>query len=69
MPILEDICKWGERWMRKRRNLGCEIAGTIEEIGGNVEKYKPGDAVYGYIGSHSGGYAEYAVTKVDEIAP
>jgi NADPH:quinone reductase-like Zn-dependent oxidoreductase len=49
--------------------LGCEIAGTIEEIGGNVEKFKPGDAVYGYIGSHTGGYAEYAVTKVDEIAP
>ncbi len=48
--------------------LGCEVAGTIEEVGGDVKDFKRGDEVYGYIGSHSGGYAEYAIAKADEIA-
>ncbi len=48
--------------------LGCEIAGTIEEVGGDVKDLKIGDAVYGYIGSHTGGYAEYAIAKADEIS-
>ena len=48
--------------------LGCEIAGTVEEVGGDVGNFKRGDAVYGYIGSHAGGYAEYAIAKPDEIA-
>ena len=49
--------------------LGCEIAGTVEAIGGDVKDFQQGDAVYGYIGSHAGGYAEYAIAKADEIAP
>jgi NADPH:quinone reductase-like Zn-dependent oxidoreductase len=47
--------------------LGCEIAGTIDSVGGDVEEFKKGDAVYGYIGSHTGGYAEYTIAKADEI--
>lgn len=47
--------------------LGCEIAGTIEAVGDDVDNFKKGDAVYGYLGSHGGGYAEYAVAKADEI--
>lgn len=49
--------------------LGCEIAGTIEAMGSDVENFQNGDAVYGYLGSHTGGYADYAIAKVDEIAP
>ena len=51
--------------------LGGDIAGTIEEVGAEVENFKQGDAVYGMTvsGGFSGGYAEYAVTKVDVIAP
>ena len=49
--------------------LGCEIAGTIAEVGSEAENFKRGDAVYGYLGSHTGGYAEYAIAKPDEIAP
>lgn len=49
--------------------LGCEIAGTIEEVGENVEDFKKGDAVYGYISlQRCGGYAEYVIAEASEIA-
>src|SRR6267143_3038758 len=47
--------------------LGGEIAGTIETIGSEVKGFREGDAVYGVIAS--GGYAEYAIAKVGDIAP
>ncbi|MEH2364861.1 NADP-dependent oxidoreductase [Nostoc sp.] len=46
--------------------LGGEIAGTIERIGDDVSGFKEGDAVYGIIGS--GGFAEYAIAKMGDIA-
>ena len=51
--------------------LGGDIAGTIEEVGFEVENFKQGDAVYGMTvsGGFSGAYAEYALAKVDAIAP
>ena len=50
--------------------LGGDIAGTVEAVGDGVESFKQGDAVYGMtLSSLSGGYAEYAVTKADAIAP
>ena len=49
--------------------LGGDIAGTVEEVGVEVENFKKGDAVYGMtLSTLSGGYAEYAVTKADAIA-
>lgn len=47
--------------------LGGEIAGTIEKIGGDVGDFKVGDAVYGIV--PTGGYAEYAIAKIGEVAP
>jgi NADPH:quinone reductase-like Zn-dependent oxidoreductase len=47
--------------------LGGEIAGTIAKIGGDVSDFQVGDAVYGII--TSGGYAEYAIAKIGDIAP
>ena len=48
--------------------LGCEIAGTIETVGGKIENFKSGDAVFGFISlQRNGGYAEYAIAKIDEI--
>src|SRR5437879_5472287 len=44
--------------------LGCEVAGTVEIGSGNLA---PGDEVYGYLGTHSGGYAEYAVAPATEF--
>ncbi|MDI1352747.1 MAG: NAD(P)H-quinone oxidoreductase, partial [bacterium] len=37
--------------------LGLEIAGEVVAIGANVTKFKPGDKVYGLVGS--GAYAEF----------
>src|SRR5438552_11790884 len=44
--------------------LGCEVAGTVETGSGNLA---PGDEVYGYLGTHSGGYAEYAAAPETEF--
>jgi NADPH:quinone reductase-like Zn-dependent oxidoreductase len=45
--------------------LGCEVAGVVEAVGnGNLA---PGDEVYGYLGTHSGGYAEYVAAPASEF--
>ena len=50
--------------------LGIDIAGTVEEVGVDVENFKKRDAVYGMtVSGLSGGYAEYALAGVDTIAP
>jgi len=58
--------------LRKPRNtiLGEDIAGRVEAVGKNVTRFKPGDEVYGDIAaSGSGGFAEYACTREDLLAP
>jgi NADPH:quinone reductase-like Zn-dependent oxidoreductase len=50
--------------------LGGDIAGTFAAVGDGVENFQQGDAVYGMTLSNlSGGYAEYAITNADAIAP
>ena len=50
--------------------LGGDIAGVVEEVGSSIENFKPGDAVYGMtLSSLSGGYAQYAIAKLEGIAP
>ena len=46
--------------------LGGEIAGRIEKLGAAVRGFREGDAVYGII--RSGGFAEYAIAKMGDIA-
>jgi len=51
--------------------LGCEVAGTVEAIGDpsqtGVKDFVGGDEVYGYLGMHSGGYAEYVAAPASEF--
>src|SRR5215212_6074395 len=47
--------------------LGCEVAGTVETVGDNVKNFAAGDDVYGYLGTHSGGYAEYVAAPASEF--
>ncbi len=41
--------------------LGADVAGTVEAVGKNITRFKPGDEVFGGIGH--GGFAEYALAK------
>ena len=45
---------------------GMEGSGTIEAIGANVTSFKNGEEVYGIV---TGGYAEYALAKANDIQP
>jgi len=47
-------------WKRPRINvLGSELAGEVAAVGSRVTKFKPGDAVFAYLGMKMGANAEY----------
>src|SRR3989442_1721186 len=49
---------------------GYDVAGIVEKAGAKIDKHKPGDALYAYIGlKEGGGYAEYAVATDKEVSP
>ena len=55
---------------RKPRNqiLGSDIAGRVEAVGKNIERFQPGDEVYGDIMWHMGGFAEYVCVREKTLA-
>jgi NADPH:quinone reductase-like Zn-dependent oxidoreductase len=47
-------------WNKPKINiLGSELAGDVEAVGSQVTKFKPGDAVFAYVGMNMGANAEY----------
>ncbi len=60
----------------KKKILGSEFAGEVEEIGKAVKRFSKGDPVFGYVGQNMGTNAEYmcmpengtVVTKPENIS-
>jgi NADPH:quinone reductase-like Zn-dependent oxidoreductase len=44
---------------KNRQILGSDIAGTVEAVGRNAGRFKPGDEVFGDLSGRWGGLAEY----------
>jgi NADPH:quinone reductase-like Zn-dependent oxidoreductase len=45
--------------------LGMDLAGTVEAVGEQVTRFRPGDAVFGWC---DGAFAEYAIAPEDQLA-
>ncbi|MGA2405850.1 MAG: NAD(P)-dependent alcohol dehydrogenase [Bacteroidales bacterium] len=52
----------------KKKILGSDIAGRIEEVGKNVEKFQIGDEVFGDLSGDWGGFAEYVCARENALA-
>ncbi|MBD3167125.1 zinc-binding dehydrogenase [bacterium] len=49
--------------------LGADTAGTVEEVGKNVTRFKPGDEVFGSLSeTRCGGLAEFVCTRENYLA-
>jgi NADPH:quinone reductase-like Zn-dependent oxidoreductase len=50
------------------RTLGSDIAGWVDAVGSGVERFRPGDEVYGDNLALKGGFAEFAIAPESAIA-
>ncbi len=61
----------------RRGRLGADLAGVVEAVGRGVERYRPGDEVYGQVDGETpgkptlefGSFAEYLCVGEDSVAP
>jgi NADPH:quinone reductase-like Zn-dependent oxidoreductase len=61
------LARMGEGYLKpKNPTLGADIAGQVEAVGKNITGFKPGDAVFGAVGT--GGFAEYVCTREKNLA-
>ncbi len=52
----------------KKQILGSDIAGRIEAVGKNAERFQPGDEVFGDLSGRWGGFAEYVCAPEKALA-
>ncbi|KAB8319561.1 NAD(P)-dependent alcohol dehydrogenase [Tolypothrix campylonemoides VB511288] len=48
--------------------LGSDLSGDVVEVGSQVTRFKPGDAIYGNVGLLGGAYAELAAVPEKSVA-
>ena len=65
MPYLLRLAGFGVR-KPKQPIIGRDVAGTVEAVGADVTRFRPGDAVFGFA---DGSFAEFAVADEDNLAP
>jgi NADPH:quinone reductase-like Zn-dependent oxidoreductase len=65
LPYLIRIMGLGLR-APKVRVRGMDLAGTVEAVGPNVTRFRPGDEVFG---TGEGSFAEYARVRADKCVP
>lgn len=54
----------GFGWNKPRTTiLGSELAGDVEAVGDRVSRFKPGDAIFAYVGMAMGANAEYVCLR------
>ncbi|HEY5783737.1 MAG TPA: NAD(P)-dependent alcohol dehydrogenase [Microlunatus sp.] len=63
-PYLMRIMGFGFRGP-KARVRGMDVAGTVDAVGRNVTRFRPGDDVYGVC---DGAFADYATARVETLA-
>jgi NADPH:quinone reductase-like Zn-dependent oxidoreductase len=52
----------------KLKILGCDVAGRVDAVGGNVTQFQPGDEVFGDLcGCGWGGFAEYVCARENAL--
>ncbi len=52
----------------RKKILGSDIAGRVEEVGVQIRHFRPGDEVFGELLGYKGGFAEYACTPEKALA-
>jgi NADPH:quinone reductase-like Zn-dependent oxidoreductase len=50
-----------------RKIRGRDFAGTVEAVGRDVRRFRPGDEVYGDLGTADGAFAEYVCVSEDLV--
>lgn len=67
VPYLSRLS--GGAGLRKPRHtmLGSDVAGEVAQIGAEVRRFRPGDAIYGFAGW--GAFAEFVTVKEGALGP
>ena len=63
--------KLGRLLKPKHKIAGADLAGRVESVGRDVQRFRPGDEVFGasFTGKGLGGFAEFVCAGEDSLAP